>query len=66
MSIAAMQEPVSAPGITATLLPIMGIVFAALSSSGWRCPYSLSMCTMGWVLAPSWWVSWPAANSPHR
>lgn len=38
MSIAAMQEPVSAPGITATLLPIMGLVFAAFLVIGFAMP----------------------------
>jgi MFS family permease len=38
MSIAAMQEPVSASGITATQLPIMGIVFAAFLVIGLAMP----------------------------
>lgn len=38
MSIAAMQEPVSAPGVTATLLPIMGVVFVAFLVIGVAMP----------------------------
>jgi MFS family permease len=38
MSIAAMQEPVSVPGVTATLLPIMGVVFVAFLVIGVAMP----------------------------
>ena len=38
MSIAAMHEPVSAPGITTTLLPIMGVVFVAFLVIGAAMP----------------------------
>jgi MFS family permease len=38
MSITAMQQPVSAPGITTTLLPIMGVVFVAFLVIGVAMP----------------------------
>ncbi|WP_346658477.1 arabinose transporter [Bradyrhizobium sp. 179] len=38
MSIAATQQPVSAPGVTATLLPIMGVVFVAFLVIGVAMP----------------------------
>ena len=66
MSVTAMQEPVSTPGITTTLLSIMCVVFIAFLVIGVAMPVLPLHMHDGLGFGTFLWVSSPAASSPHR